>query len=110
MNDQITNSGDYDGIYTVVGGSIPDNVAAEYVYYINEDTEAPAFTQDATSTGSGWIRKWKTSWSQSVHGCPVKYKILITRDDGSGTMVDYDTSTAIHGTNYYEQVIYYTDT
>lgn len=45
-----------------------------------------------------------------MHGCPVEYKILITRDDGSGTMVDYDTSTAIHGTNYYEQVIYYTDT
>lgn len=27
----------------------------------------------------GWIRKWDTSWTQSVQGCPVEYKIFITR-------------------------------
>jgi len=172
LNDQITNSGDYDGVYTVANGSIPDNVATEYVYYINEDTEAPSFTQDATGTGPGWIRQWKTSWSQTVHGCPVQYKIFITRDLSDSTRIanshwgalkttamvhatyqseawysplsadeklllealrtaqttqgdmngltpgvyegnlasDYDASTAEFGSNFYESVIYSSDT
>ena len=39
LNDYITNTGDYDGVYTTSNGKIPDNSANEYIYYINEATQ-----------------------------------------------------------------------
>ena len=121
LNDEITNSGYYnggdydgDGVSISAGRFIPDHATAtetkEYVYYINEDTEEPGFSYDRTGTGAGYIRKWRTSWAQTVHGCPVEYKMFRTIDNGDGTFTDIDISTAIYGSNYYDQMIYYTDT
>ena len=70
--------------------AIPDNTASEYVYYVNEATQQPNQSTEKNLVnvldGNGlvaatapWTRKWRTSWSQSVAGCPVTYKIFVTR-------------------------------
>jgi len=97
--------GDYDAKYSwgtaaqpIPNNNIADSLATEYIYYINEATQVPGYgtsalgyDQDkhdmgdglglvsATAGVNGWTRKWDTSFTQSVQGCPVAYKIFVTR-------------------------------
>ena len=65
-NDVITNSGD------------PNNGAAiipDYIYYINEQTEHPGYSQGSAIP---WAKQWTTSWTQTVPGCPLDYVVYRT--------------------------------
>ena len=88
----------------------PHTTATSYVYYINEATEADAWVQDQFGASRPWIRQWQTAWSQTVLGCPVEYKIMITLPDSDGALQDVDTAQAVYGSDYYSQVIYYSNT
>ena len=104
--DEITNNGNFDDSNKQIMDYNYDPTASKYVYYINEATEENTWVQDGLGTAP-WTRQWLTSWSQTVHGCPVEYKIYITKDDGNGNLVDEDISAAVQGSSFYDSVIFY---
>ena len=56
--DEITNNGDFDDSGNTVIDKNPHVTATSYVYYINEATEADAWTQDQFGASRPWIRQW----------------------------------------------------
>ena len=80
--DEITNNGNFDDSNNQIMDYNTDTAASTYVYYINEATEADTWVKDELGSVP-YIRQWLTSWSQTVQGCPVEYKIYITLDDGT---------------------------
>jgi hypothetical protein len=80
--DEITNNGNFDDSNNQIMDYNIDTDATTYVYYINEATEADTWVKDDLGSVP-YIRQWLTSWSQTVQGCPVEYKIYITLDDGT---------------------------
>ena len=87
-----------------------------WVYYINEMTQAPTYVQDDASLPDQvgtmpWIRKWRTSWTQTVAGCPVEYKIYMETTDADGNTVDVEIEPTLshptYGAGFYSDVIEY---
>jgi hypothetical protein len=63
----------------------------DYTYYINENTEKPAFVQGIPVL----TKTWTPTWSQTVEGCPVMQKLYRTPLGGTRTPVTSFETTPI---------------